>query len=228
MSNLLETVEIETAPKPTAAVIWMHGLGADGNDFAPIVPELVLRDSPAIRFVFPHAPAIPVTLNNGYVMRAWYDVYPGALEGRSRRTDELGIRASQAAIETLIAREVDRGVSVDKIVLAGFSQGGAIALQTGLRHPQPLAGIMALSTYLPLAESLSAESAPANKKIPIFFAHGSVDPVISLAMATASRDQLLALDYAVEWREYPMPHSVYPEEIQDIARWLRKTLAPGK
>jgi len=228
MSNLLETVEIETAPKPTAAVIWMHGLGADGNDFAPIVPELVLRDSPAIRFVFPHAPAIPVTLNNGYVMRAWYDVYPGALEGRSRRTDELGIRASQAAIETLIAREVDRGVSVDKIVLAGFSQGGAIALQTGLRHPQPLAGIMALSTYLPLAESLSAESAPANKKIPIFFAHGSVDPVISLAMAAASRDQLLALDYAVEWREYPMPHSVYPEEIQDIARWLRKTLAPGK
>ncbi len=228
MSNLLETVEIETAPKPTAAVIWMHGLGADGNDFAPIVPELVLRDSPAIRFVFPHAPAIPVTLNNGYVMRAWYDVYPGALEGRSRRTDELGIRASQAAIETLIAREVDRGVSVDKIVLAGFSQGGAIALQTGLRHPQPLAGIMALSTYLPLAESLSAESAPANKKIPIFFAHGSVDPVISLAMAAASRDQLLALDYAVEWREYPMPHSVYPEEIQDIARWLSKTLAPGK
>jgi phospholipase/carboxylesterase len=228
MSELLETIEIETATNPTAAVIWMHGLGADGNDFAPIVPELGLHDSAAIRFVFPHAPAMPVTLNNGYVMRAWYDVYPGALEGRSRKTDESGIRASQAAIEKLIAREVERGVSAHRIVLAGFSQGGAIALHTGLRHPQRLAGIMALSTYLPLGESLATEGAPANRNTPIFFAHGNYDPVIPLAMAAASRDRLLELHYSVEWREYPMPHSVCPQEIQDMGRWLRSTLGASE
>jgi phospholipase/carboxylesterase len=224
MSALLETMEIETAPQPTAAVIWMHGLGADGSDFAPIVPELMLEGAPAIRFVFPHAPMMPVTINNGYVMRAWYDVSFGDLEGKSRQSDEQGVRASQAAVERLIARENERGIASRDIVMAGFSQGGAIALQTGLRHRERLAGILALSTYLPLAETLSAEAAPANREVPIFFAHGSYDPVIPLAMATASRERLTAAGYAVRWHEYPMPHSVCAEEIDAIGAWLREVL----
>ena len=224
MSELLETIEIETAPKPSASVIWLHGLGADGNDFAPIVPELRLVNAPAVRFVFPHAPMMPVTINNGYVMRAWYDVSFGDLEGKTRQADEKGVRASQAAIEQLIARERDRGIAAGKIVVAGFSQGGAIALQTGLRHAEKLAGIMALSTYLPLAHSLAAEAAPANRRIPVFFAHGTYDPVIPLAMATASRDALGAARYAVEWHEYPMQHSVCAEEIVDLSAWLSKIL----
>src|SRR3954463_14504974 len=157
MNELLETLEIETAPKPTAAVIWLHGLGADGNDFAPIVPELKLARTPAVRFVFPHAPTMPVTINNGYVMRAWYDVSFGDLEGKTRKADEKGVRASQARIGDLIEREIKRGVPARSIVIAGFSQGGAIALQTGLRYPEKLAGIMALSTYLPLADQLTDE-----------------------------------------------------------------------
>jgi phospholipase/carboxylesterase len=222
MSELLQSIEIETAPNPTAAVIWLHGLGADGNDFAPIVPELKLGGAPAIRFVFPHAPMMPVTINNGHVMRAWYDVSFGDLEGKTRRADEQGVRASQARIEQLIERENARGIASRHIVIAGFSQGGAIALQTGLRHRERLAGIMALSTYLPLAEKLPAEASVANKDIPIFYAHGTHDPVIPLAMAVASRERLTASGYKVQWHEYPMQHSVCLEEITAVSAWLRE------
>jgi len=224
MSNLLESIEIESAPNPAAAVVWMHGLGADGNDFAPIVPELALGSLPAIRFIFPHAPMQPVTLNNGQVMRAWYDVSFGDLEGRSRQADEKGVRASQAAIGNLIARENKRGVASRQIVVAGFSQGGAIALEAGLRYPERLAGIMALSTYLPLAAKLEAEASAQNRDVPIFFAHGSHDPVIPLPMAVASRDKLRELGYNVDWHEYPMQHSVCMQEVADISAWLRSTL----
>ena len=224
MSEYLETIEIETAPNPTATVIWMHGLGADGNDFAPMVPELRLGSAPAIRFVFPHAPMIPVTINNGYVMRAWYDVSYGDLEGKSRQADEKGVRASQAEIEKLIVREVARGIRANKIVIAGFSQGGAIALHTGLRHAAPLAGIMALSTYLPAPHTLPAEAAAANRDIALFYAHGSDDQVIPIAMAETSRQTLSAAGYAVDWHEYPMQHSVCLEEIRDISAWLQTVL----
>ena len=224
MSEYLETIEIETAPNPTATVIWMHGLGADGNDFAPMVPELRLGSAPAIRFVFPHAPMIPVTINNGYVMRAWYDISYGDLEGKSRQADEKGVRASQTEIEKLIAREVARGIRANKIVIAGFSQGGAIALHTGLRHAAPLAGIMALSTYLPAPHTLPAEAAAANRDIALFYAHGSDDQVIPIAMAETSRQTLSAAGYAVDWHEYPMQHSVCLEEIRDISAWLQTAL----
>ena len=224
MSEYLETIEIETAPNPTATVIWMHGLGADGNDFVPMVPELRLGSAPAIRFIFPHAPMIPVTINNGYVMRAWYDVSYGDLEGKSRQADEKGVRASQAEIEKLIAREVGRGIRANKIVIAGFSQGGAIALHTGLRHAAPLAGIMALSTYLPAPHTLPAEAAPANRDIALFYAHGSDDQVIPIAMAETSRQTLSVAGYAVDWHEYPMQHSVCLEEIRDISAWLQTVL----
>jgi len=226
MEKILETIEIETGKNPSASVIWMHGLGADGNDFVPIVNEIELDGAPAIRFVFPHAPMRPVTINNGYVMRAWYDVSFGDLEGQSRLADERGVRESQAHITALIEREARRGVAAQDIVLAGFSQGGAIALQTGLRHPQKLAGVMALSSYLPLAESLPQEAAPANKATPIFMAHGTYDPVVPLMMGAGSMTLLTGLGYAVEWRQYPMPHSVCPEEIQDIGAWLRRVLNP--
>ena len=226
MEKILETIEIETGKNPSASVIWMHGLGADGNDFVPIVNELALDRTPAIRFVFPHAPMRPVTINNGYVMRAWYDVSFGDLEGQSRLADERGVRESQAHITALIEREARRGIAAQDIVLAGFSQGGAIALQTGLRHPQKLAGVMALSAYLPLAESLLQEAAPANKTTPIFMAHGTYDPVVPLMMGAGSMTLLTGLGYAVEWRQYPMPHSVCPEEIQDIGAWLRRVLNP--
>jgi phospholipase/carboxylesterase len=224
MPQLLETIELETAPNPTAAVIWMHGLGADGNDFVPIVNELDLAGAPAIRFVFPHAPMRPVTINNGYVMRAWYDVSFGDLEGRSRKADEKGVRESQAQIGQLIARETGRGIAAGRIVLAGFSQGGAIALHSGLRHPEQLAGVMALSTYLPLAESFAQEAAPANAKTPVFMAHGTHDPVVPYAMGSGSRDLLQQAGYALEWHDYPMQHSVCLEEVADIGRWLGKVL----
>ncbi len=224
MSALLESIEIESAPNPTAAVIWMHGLGADGNDFVPIVNELGLPGAPGIRFVFPHAPARPVTINNGHVMRAWYDISFGDLEGNTRKADEKGVRESQAQIGQLIARENTRGIATGKIVLAGFSQGGAVALQTGLRYPEQLAGVMALSTYLPLAESFIQEAAPANATTSVFMAHGTQDPVVPYAMGSASRTRLLQAGYAVDWHEYPMPHSVCLEEITDIGRWLGKVL----
>lgn len=220
MTTTLETIELETAKNPTAAVIWMHGLGADGNDFVPIVNELDLAGAPGIRFVFPHAPTRPVTINNGYMMRAWYDISFGDLEGKTRRADEKGLRESQAQIGELIAREQSRGISASKIVLAGFSQGGAIALQTGLRHPETLAGVMALSTYLPLADSFAAEASAANRATPVFMAHGTHDPVVPYSMGNQSRQFLQQAGYAVEWHEYPMQHSVCLEEVADIGRWL--------
>ena len=224
MNNLLETIEIESGENPAASIIWMHGLGADGNDFVPIVQELDLTGMPSIRFVFPHAPMRAVTINNGYVMRAWYDVSLANLEGNSRRADENGVRSSQTAIGSLIEREVARGVASAKVVLAGFSQGGAIALQTGLRYPQRLSGIMALSTYLPLAESLPQEAAAANASTPVFMAHGTQDPIVPHAMGLGSRELLGKMGYSVEWHDYPMQHSVCPEELRDLSAWLRKIL----
>jgi len=217
---VLPTIELETGRPATASVIWLHGLGADGHDFEPIVPELDLPDALAVRFVFPHAPMQPVTINGGAVMRAWYDV--DALEGQ-RREDGAGVRASQALVEELIASEKKRGLAAARIVLAGFSQGGAIALHTGLRHAEPLAGIMALSTYLPLASTLAAEAA-ANRATPIFMAHGVHDPLIPVARATMSRRQLEAAGYAVEWHDYPMEHAVCATEIADISAWLQRVL----
>ncbi len=222
MTELLEAIERDTGPEPERCVIWLHGLGADGHDFAPIVPELGLPRTPSIRFLFPHAPMRPVTINNGYVMRAWYDILGTDL---ARREDEAGVRESQGLIEALIAREQSRGIVASNLVLAGFSQGGAIALQTGLRHAERIAGIMALSTYLPIAETVAAERSAVNLEVPIFMAHGVQDPMIVLPHARRSRDKLLALGYRVEWHEYAMPHSVCPEEIRDIADWLRKVLA---
>ena len=219
--NELETIEIETGSAPSAAVVWLHGLGADGNDFVPIVKELRLPSQLRIRFVFPHAPMMPVTINNGYVMRAWYDV---TFDGLDRRPDARGIVASQTAIEALLAREKARGIAADRIVLAGFSQGGAITLQAGLRHGETLAGLMVLSSYLPLPETLAAEAAAANAQTPIFMAHGSDDPVIGIELAQRSRALLAEQGYRVQWQEYPMPHSVCLEEIQDISRWLQQVL----
>ena len=224
MAPLLDTVEIETAPNPSATVIWLHGLGADGNDFAPLVPELVSAQAPAMRFVFPHAPLRPISINQGYVMRGWYDITAEDLAGNSRGGDAAGIRASQVHIEALIARENARGIGPRSIVLAGFSQGGAIALQTGLRYRERLAGILALSTYLPLAGLVATEATAQNRDLPIFFAHGSQDAVIAPALGLRSRDVLAALGYAVEWHEYLMPHSVCAAEITDIRRWLANVL----
>ncbi|MFZ4285912.1 alpha/beta hydrolase [Variovorax sp. HJSM1_2] len=221
MTQLLETIEIESAPKPSAAVIWLHGLGASGDDFAAIVPELDLRGCAPIRFVFPHAPEMPVSINNGYVMPAWYDILTQDLV---RREDAAGILASARAIEALIADQVARGIAPQQIVLAGFSQGCAMALHTGLRHNQRLAGIMALSGYLPLSDTLAAERSAANATTPIYMAHGQVDPVVMLARAEASRDTLQALGYHVFWNTYPMPHSVHPQEIADIGRFLQTVL----
>lgn len=223
-ADLLETVEIETGPAPAASVIWMHGLGADGHDFVPVVSELDLPAELSIRFVFPHAPMQPVTINNGYVMRAWYDVL---LESGGKREDGAGVRASQARLEALIARERARGIPAARLVLAGFSQGGAMALHTGLRHPERLAGLMALSCFLPLADTLADEASPANRDVPIFMAHGTQDAVIPMARARQARDRLLALGYRVRWREYRMPHAVCAEEIDDIGAWLGEVLAAG-
>lgn len=225
MTALLPHIEINTGPDPDAAVIWLHGLGADGNDFAAIVPELDLTGCPAIRFVFPHAPSIPVTLNGGYVMPAWYDIPTPDLQ---QRQDEPGIRRSALAIEALIARECQRGVDSRRIVLAGFSQGCAMVLHTGLRHRQPLGGIVALSGYLPLAESLAAEASAANRQTPIFMGHGTADPMVAIGRAEASRAALQALGYGVQWHSYPMQHSVHPRELQDIALFLRSVLGPSQ
>lgn len=219
----LETVELQPqSTQPTAAVIWLHGLGADGHDFVPIVQELARLGIPPIRFVFPHAPQIPVTINGGYVMRAWYDILGTDLV---RREDEAGIRASQAQVQQLIAREVADGIPRSRIVLAGFSQGGAITLHTGLREAEPLAGLIALSTYLPLADLFAAERHTATVSTPIFMAHGSEDPIVPLARAVASRDALTSLGHPVEWHEYPMPHSVCGEEVEAIAEFLKRVLA---
>jgi phospholipase/carboxylesterase len=220
-NSLLETIQIETAPNPTAAVIWMHGLGADGSDFVPIVRELDLTGCAPIRFVFPHAPTMPVTINGGYVMRAWYDILGNDL---SRHEDEKGLRASQAAIERLIEQQKSRGIAANRIVLAGFSQGCAMTLQTGLRHPEKLAGLLCLSGYAPIHTMIAAERHGANQDTPIFMAHGRGDQVIPIDRAEKSRNVLQSLGYSIEWHEYMMPHSVCAEEVDDISAWLRRVL----
>lgn len=223
MNNpLLEAIQIETAPNPTVSVIWMHGLGADGSDFVPIVRELDLTGCPAIRFVFPHAPTMPVTINGGYVMRAWYDILGTDL---AKREDEKGLRASQTSIEQLIAQEKSRGIAANRIVLAGFSQGCAMTIQTGLRHPEKLAGLLCLSGYVPIHATIVTERHPANHDTPIFMAHGRGDQVIPIDRAEQSRDLLQSLGYSVEWHEYMMQHAVCAEEIDDISAWLRRVLA---
>ena len=221
MTELLETIELETGKNPTTSVIWLHGLGADGHDFEAIVPELDLPAIP-IRFVFPHAPMQPVTINAGIVMRAWYDVSDAAI----RREDEAGVRASQERIEALIAREKERGTSANRLLLAGFSQGGAVALHTGLRHRERLAGIMALSCYLPVADKLAAEAQAENRGVPVFMGHGILDPVVAISRALGSRELLGREGYTVEWHQYHMPHSVCAEEIRDISTWLRRVVVP--
>lgn len=210
----MDTVEVTTGERPERAIIWLHGLGADGHDFEPIVPQLRLPF--AARFVFPHAPVRPVTINNGLSMRAWYDlksIGPGP-------EDEVGIRASAELVRGLIDREVERGMAPEQIVLAGFSQGGAIALYAGLREQRSLAGVLALSTYLPLGSSLAAEKAAANAAVPIWMAHGTYDPVINISFAEYSRDALLAQGYRVDWHAYPMAHGVCPAEVDAISAWL--------
>lgn len=221
MSDLLECIELPPAGEADAAVIWLHGLGADGHDFPPIVPELQLPADHGIRFLFPHAPTRPVTINGGMVMRAWYDILSMDFE---RRADEAGVRASAEALAALIARERERGVPSERIVLAGFSQGGAIALHEGLRHPERLGGIIALSTYLACDGDLEGERTAANQDVPIFQAHGTHDPMVQHERGTAARDRLLGLGYGIEWHEYPMMHQVCLEEIQALGTWLRGRL----
>jgi phospholipase/carboxylesterase len=218
----LECIEMQSTDNPGASLIVLHGLGADGNDFVPIAQELALSAVGGARFVFPHAPMRPVTMNGGYVMRAWYDI---AGTPQARVEDESGLRASQVQIEALIAREVARGIPAQRIVLMGFSQGCAMTLLTGLRHAERLAGLVGLSGYLPLAARTAAERSAANSGVPIFLAHGRDDPMITLDRATASRDALLALGYEVEWHDYAMPHSVCMDEIVDLNRWLLRVLA---
>ena len=228
MSTLLECVEVATGPTPVASVIWMHGLGADGYDFVPLVKELEINQLPGleagVRFIFPHAPMRPVTLNNGMVMRAWYDI---KMVDLVREEDEAGLRASQVECEKLIANEVRRGIPANRIVLAGFSQGGAITLQTGLRHPDRLTGLMVLSGYLPIAATVAAELSAAAKAVPVFMAHGTHDPMIALSRATASRDQLTQLGCNIEWKQYPMEHSLAMEEVRDVRDWLGRVLTAG-
>ena len=222
MSTKLEVIELESGKKPTISIIVLHGLGADGTDFVPVAQELKLDPVGEVRYVFPHAPVMPVTINGGMSMRAWYDIVGTEID---RREDERGLRTSQAMVEALIEREIERGTEAARIVLMGFSQGCAMTLMAGLRFGQRLAGLVGLSGYLPLAAVTEAERHSANRDTPIFLAHGSADQVIPIARATASRDALKALGHPVEWHEYPMPHSVCAEEIADLNRWLLQTLA---
>jgi phospholipase/carboxylesterase len=217
----LECIEIETGPNPVASVLILHGLGADGHDFVPVAEQLDLAEVGAVRFVLPHAPVMPVTINNGYRMRAWYDIYGGDLP---KREDEFGLQRSRGDVEALLLREKERGVAPERIVLGGFSQGCAVALMTGLRHRERLAGIFGLSGYLPLAASTAAQRAEPNADTPVFMAHGRQDDVVAIERALASRDALLALRQPVEWHEYAMPHSVCMEEIADLDRWLKRVL----
>jgi phospholipase/carboxylesterase len=223
MSDLLPAIEVETADKPDHAVIWLHGLGADGSDFVPVVTELGLPASLGIRFVFPHAPEIPVTCNGGYVMPAWYDIL--SLEKNNRIIDEAGILASCTAVRRLIAREQQRGIPCEHIVLAGFSQGGAVAYTTALTHPEPLAGIVALSTYIPSQRLIPNAATSANRAIAIFSAHGTEDDVVSLEMGKQAKSFLDDAGYQTSWHEYSMPHSVCLAEIKDIGQWFRHNLS---
>jgi phospholipase/carboxylesterase len=222
--TLLDAVEINPVPAPRASIIWLHGLGADGHDFEPLIPHLDIVDPLGVRVVLPHAPRRRVTINGGMPMPAWYDI---AAMDFSRGQDVAGIRASEAQLRALIARETGLGIPASRVLLAGFSQGGAIALHTGLRYPEPLAGILALSTYLPLAELLDTERSAANQAIPIMLAHGTQDPVVPLQLAQQSRERLQQAGYHVDWHTYSMPHAVYPEELVDVRRWLLQRLGPA-
>lgn len=226
MTDLLPALEIETRPAPDHAVIWMHGLGADGSDFESVVPVLGLDECVGVRFIFPHAPEIAVTCNNGYVMRAWYDII--SLERNARRVDEAGIVQSRQAIRALIERENRHGIPASRIFLAGFSQGGAMAYTTALTHPETLAGVIALSTYIPLPALIEAEATAANRGIPVFAAHGRDDDVVSPELGLLARDFLLRHGYACEWHEYAMDHSLCFEEVKDIGRWLAARLGSGR
>lgn len=214
-NTTLSHISLDTGKQPSYSIIWLHGLGADGQDFVPVADELALPT--AVRYIFPHAPQRPVTINGGYVMRAWYDIASPEIHARQ---DEAGIRASQAAVEELIAQEVERGIAPQHIFLAGFSQGGAIALHTALRRRVPLGGVLALSTYLPLAETVAAEVRAEALHTPVFMAHGRSDQVVPYALGEASRSMLEELGCTVDWHAYPMPHSVCPEELMDIQHWL--------
>lgn len=218
---MLEVIEVETGPKPTGSVIWLHGLGADGHDFEPLVPELVRRDERALRFIFPHAPMRALTLNGGLRMRAWYDIIGLASDVEQ---DEAGMRESQAGVEALIAREGERGVGPERVVLAGFSQGGAIALYTGTRYPRPLAGLIGLSCYLPRSAEFARERSAASLATPIFLAHGREDPMVHLSLGEQARALLEQSGYSVEWHVYRMPHAVCAEEIAAVASLLRRAL----
>jgi phospholipase/carboxylesterase len=223
-STTLDGIEVSTGPRPTASIIVLHGLGADGNDFVPFAQELDLASVGPVRWVFPHAPTMPVTINGGYVMRAWYDILGMDIV---QREDEAGLRRSIGLVNALIDNERARGIAADRIVLAGFSQGCAMTLLAGLRYPERLAGLIGMSGYLPLAATLAAERHAANHEVPIFLAHGRFDPVVPFARAAASRDVLTAQGYDVEWHEYPMEHSVCGEEVADLQRWLLRVLARG-
>jgi phospholipase/carboxylesterase len=223
MTELLKCIERQTHDNCEWSVIWMHGLGADGSDFVPVVPDLGLKPSNRVRFVFPNAPAIPVTCNGGYVMPAWYDII--SLDKNNRDVDVSGIVKTRQQIRDLIERENERGIPSNRIFLAGFSQGGAVAYTAGLTHPEPLAGIIALSTYLPVAQLVTEEATEANRQVPIFAAHGTEDDVVSLELGVRALDYLRAHDYACEWHEYPMPHSICFEEIHDIGGWLNDRMA---
>ncbi len=218
----LEFLELQTGENPVACIIVLHGLGADGSDFVPIAHELHLSSVGPVRFVFPHAPVRRITINGGYPMRGWYDILGTDLV---RREDETGLRASMAQVQALLDREAARGIAPERTVLMGFSQGGAMSLLTGLRAPRRLAGLAGLSSYLPLAACTASERSAANRDVPLFLAHGRVDPIVPLARGQSSRDALIALGYNVQWHEYPIEHSVCPEEIADLNRWLEKALA---
>ncbi|MBU1426740.1 MAG: alpha/beta hydrolase [Gammaproteobacteria bacterium] len=228
MTSILPNITLDTGSNPKHSIIWLHGLGADGEDFVPIAEEMQLPV--AVRYIFPHAPMRPVTINGGYVMRAWYDILTAAASAEfsasiGRNEDAQGLRESQAEVEKLIAQERQRGIAAENIFLAGFSQGGAVVLYTGLRHKEKLGGILALSTYLPLKQTLAAEATAAAKTVPIFMAHGQIDPVIPYAFGRASCEELLRQGYPLDWHDYPMPHSVCPEEIRDIEQWLTQRLS---
>jgi len=219
---MLETVEQSTRPRVAWSVLWLHGLGADGHDFAPIVPELLRPEWPGIRFVFPHAPVRPVTINGGVPMRAWYDIKSLSADDRA---DEEGVRESMREVDSLIARERDRGVPAERVLLVGFSQGGAIALASGLRRATPVAGIAALSAYLPLGSKTAGEMTEGGKNTPVFMAHGTQDPVVAPAWGSRSRDAMKELGVKVEWRTYPMPHAVHPQEVRDLGDWMSARFA---
>jgi phospholipase/carboxylesterase len=224
----LDAIEIETAPDPKVSVIWLHGLGASANDFVPMVPDLGLdlaHIGISIRFIFPNAPMMPISVNQGFTMRAWYDIHEIDLLARE---DEAGVRKSVLEVEELIAKEKSRGVPARRIFLAGFSQGSALSLTVGLRHSERLAGLVCLSGYLPLAASIEAERSPANADLPIFMAHGTIDPVVPVMYAKTSRDVLTGLGYPVQWREYLMPHTVCPKEILELGDWFHRVLASTK